>query len=877
MKIQHKRSHFSKQILIVPLLVMGLAKPLAQNSSTVHRNEKTKNSSAIYSEGLDKEWSKEIYTPKISNDGNWTAFIEAFPLKDNVLHLKHTVKKTGVELPVGHSFLFSKDSKWFGNMAKDNEFVLINLASLQKEYFKEVETFNFSYDGKYLAIIQKVDGKDPILRVRNLQTKDNQIFNGITKFTWNPQNHSLLAIKNERSNDAILLDASKKSVTLLKENLFSAIPFLKWNTTGAAAIIMEAEGNKHLLNIYNKKDGITTLEANLMGKQLYYEVTNREPFLSEDGNTVLFYRKEKSKQPPSVEKMEIWKTTDPILYPGLKQQMDYVYSYLLTAWYPKKRIIKEIATEQYPSASIDVNHSFAVVYNELQYGPQHTEFPKVDLYKKEILSGKMELIVEKQPLDGMTSISPTGKYISYFKDRDWWVYNVKEKKTTNVTQGLDAVFQNIDNEYPEKRMEANAKAAWIENDSILILSDSFDLWAISPTGDDAKRLTNGRETNSHYKITPITDLENNYQVTVGLLSGRRLELAKKQLLNVINYDLHHTGISLLNGDFTIEPLLFGDTSIFEVYMAPNKETVIYISQSTFIPPALYKYDLGSAKNTLIYQTNEELLIYDLGTKSLITYTVMGKELTGALMYPANFDPMKRYPMIVNIYETTSRKAMGFLPPNGYNQKGFSISSYTTSGYFVFYPDITYQITKPGLSALECVNAAVDKVLENKNIDPEKIGLNGHSFGGYETAFIATQTDRFAAYVAGAAVTNITSHYHGVNWNNLSTDLWRYEDQQWRMGLSYYENKDAYLANSPLEYVENVTKPILLWTGDKDYQLTWSQSLEMFIALKRLNKEAALILIKDEAHAPLEGDKQLLLSLEIKKWFDKYCKKKINGT
>ncbi|MGB3345423.1 MAG: prolyl oligopeptidase family serine peptidase [Aequorivita sp.] len=838
----------------------------------------TTNTLHVYSEGLDKEWSNEIYTPQISHDGNWTAFIEAFPVKDNVLHLKHMVKKTGLELPPGNIFLFSKDSEWFGSMDKDNEFVLINLANLQREYFKEVETFNFSYDGKYLAILQKEEGNDPILTIRNMLTKEDQIFNGITKFTWNPQNHSLLAIKKEQSNVAILFDASKKSLKRFKENLLGDIPYLKWNDTGTAAIIMEAQGNKHLLKVYNINDGITILEDYLLEQQIPdYEVSDREPFLSDDGKTVLFYRRKKEHQLTPKEKIEIWKTTDPELYPNMKLQKEYVYSFLLTVWYPEKGIIKEIATERYPTASMDINHNFAVVYNELQYGPQNTEFPKADLYKKEILSGKMELIVETQLLDGMTSISPTGKYISYFKDKAWWVYNLQEKKATNVTHGLDAIFQNIDLEYPEDRMEAIAQAAWTENDSILILSDRFDIWAMLPTGVDAKRLTKGRETNNHFKIPPLKDFENNYHVTVGRLSGRKLEFAKKQLLNVINYDSHHTGISVLNSDFSIEPLLYDDTSIFEVYMAPNDETVIYISQSTFIPPALFKYDLVSAKNNLIYQTNEDLLKYDLGKKSLITYIVKGKELKGALMYPANFDPKKRYPMVVNIYETTSRNAMGFLPPNGFNQKGFSITSYTTSGYFVFYPDISYEISKPGLSALECVNAAVDKVLENKNIDPEKIGLNGHSFGGYETAFIATQSDRFATYVAGAAVTNFTSHYHGVNWNNLSTDLWRYEDQQWRMGLSYYENKDAYLANSPLEFVENVTKPILLWTGDKDYQITWTQSLEMFLALKRLDKEASLILIKDEGHAPLEGDKQLLLSMEIKKWFDKYCKQKTNGT
>lgn len=830
-----------------------------------------------YPYGLDKAWSNSISVTTMSPNGNWIAFTEYFSVGENILRLQQVDKQSNFNLPQGLKNKFSRDNKWFGTLSLDNQFVLINLETGHKNNFALVHDFDFSFDGKYLSIHQKEPNETYNLKILDLENNTVSNFNQVNNLSWNPKNNFILIVKGGEQKKVIGYNAASADQTVIARELLGTINYLKWNDTGTAAVIMEEIKENRRLSRYHLEKDLINLKETLFEKQLpQYEISDKEPFISNDGNTILFYRKLKGREDSKKDKLlEVWNTSDPLLFPNLKMRQDFIYSHLLTAWYPKNNALKEIATLQYPSAEMDIEHDFAIVYNELQYGDQNTEFLKADIYCKNVKTQEMHLVVTEQQLTDLVTISPSGKYIAYFYKGDWWTYEIAKNKKRNITGLLEANFQNKEEELPIDRIEIYDRPAWLQNDSIMIISDGYDLWIVDPTGKHARRVTKGREKKYRYRLKKANDVEESYALTVGTFSGKKLNLDKNPILQLINYNTHSTGFSLLDKNFEVIDLLFTDKSIFQIYQSSDGEDLIYSTESTTSPKALNHYNINSKENKLLYQSNEELLNYDLGQKTFINYKVGNKNLMGVLMLPANFNPSKKYPMIVNIYEKISRNVMEFYPPTGYNYQGFSLLNYTTSGYFVLLPDISYEIGKPALSALECVNQATDKATENENIDKKRIGLIGHSFGGYETVFIATHTNRFATFVAGAAATNVISHYHGVNWDNSETDLWRYEDQQWRMGTSYYENKQAYLENSPLEFVENINSPILLWTGDKDYQVAWTQSIEMFIALRRLKKDASLIIVKDEGHSPWNTQKQLLLSKEIKRWLDQYLKKE-NG-
>src|SRR5690606_26607427 len=259
-------------------------------------------------------------------------------------------------------------------------------------------------------------------------------------------------------------------------------------------------------------------------------------------------------------------------------------------------------------------------------------------------------------------------------------------------------------------------------------------------------------------------------------SSTSYNLNRGMLLGISDISNHQSGFAFWKKDRGVQNLIFEGKRIDNPLISGDLSKVFFRKQRFNEPISVYGINLINDDEYLIYQSNATLTRMDFGYSEHITYNWNNKHLTGALLYPANFNPQKKYAMIVYIYEKASYLENVFIPPTKNNYIGFSSLRYIINDYFVFYPDVSYTIGDPGVSALKCVTKAVNKVLELGFIDFNKIGLIGHSFGGYESAFIATQTDMFAAIVAGAAVTNFTSHYHGMGWTWNQPEMWRYESQ-----------------------------------------------------------------------------------------------------
>jgi dipeptidyl aminopeptidase/acylaminoacyl peptidase len=216
-------------------------------------------------------------------------------------------------------------------------------------------------------------------------------------------------------------------------------------------------------------------------------------------------------------------------------------------------------------------------------------------------------------------------------------------------------------------------------------------------------------------------------------------------------------------------------------------------------------------------------------------------------------------------------------------EGFNIANLTAKGYFVLLPDIEYEMGNPGLSAADCTIAATKEVIRRGLVNSDKIGLTGHSFGGYETNFIITQTDLFAAAVSGAGISDLRSHYLSIGWPLGSAEIWRYESQQLRMNKSLFEDKDGYDRNSPVVHADRVNTPLLLWTGEEDRQIHYYQSIAFYLALQRCNKKEIMLVYPSDRHVIYDRSHQKDLTRRIEEWFDYYLKDKseakwiVNGT
>lgn len=303
----------------------------------------------------------------------------------------------------------------------------------------------------------------------------------------------------------------------------------------------------------------------------------------------------------------------------------------------------------------------------------------------------------------------------------------------------------------------------------------------------------------------------------------------------------------------------------------NNDQLYTIEENYNMPPRLYQ--------THIKNNNKKLIFADLAAdressairQEIIKYkNSEGIELKGLLYYPIQFKGNQQYPMIVHIYQVRSSDS------NVYTYRGddvgFDLRALLRKGYFVYLPDIVYGEKGAGRSALDCVHAAIDALTDHSAINRQKIGLTGHSMGGYETNFIATHSHLFAAYISGSAHSDLIRNYFSYNYNTHIPQIWRIETGQYEMGVSFAEDKERYFNNSPIHYVDQVSAPILLWTGKKDENVQWDQTMEFFMGLKRFDKQVIALFYESGDHTFYETpDNNKDITKRSLEWWDYFLK------
>jgi dipeptidyl aminopeptidase/acylaminoacyl peptidase len=247
----------------------------------------------------------------------------------------------------------------------------------------------------------------------------------------------------------------------------------------------------------------------------------------------------------------------------------------------------------------------------------------------------------------------------------------------------------------------------------------------------------------------------------------------------------------------------------------------------------------------------------------------GKPLKGILIKPENFDPKKKYPLMVYIYETLHTRFHSFRAPT----PGSSVnpSYYVSNGYILWMPDIEYDTGYPGKDALKCVLPGIQMLIKEGYIEPKSIGIQGHSWGGYQIAYMITQTNIFAACEAGAPVSNMTSAYGGIRWASGMVRQFQYERTQSRLGDSLWKVPLCYIENSPLFWADKVQTPIMMMHNDEDGAVPWYQGIEYIMALRRLGKEAYMFNYNGEAHGLRKRVNQKDWTIRMAEFFDCHLK------
>jgi dipeptidyl aminopeptidase/acylaminoacyl peptidase len=297
-----------------------------------------------------------------------------------------------------------------------------------------------------------------------------------------------------------------------------------------------------------------------------------------------------------------------------------------------------------------------------------------------------------------------------------------------------------------------------------------------------------------------------------------------------------------------------------------------VTKSTFVEFPDLHVGPNLTQLTRISDANPQQKEYNWGTAELVTWLDMdGEPLQGILYKPENFDPSKKYPMISYFYEELSDGLHSYIRPNG----GISVNvtTYVSNGYLVFEPDIAYDIGHPGQSAVKSIIPGVQMLLARGYVDPKGLGLQGHSWGGYQTAYLITQSNMFSGAEAGAPVANMTSAYGGIRWGSGINRSTQYERGQSRIGKSLWEAPSLYIENSPLFFLDRVTTPLLILHNDMDDAVPWYQGIELYIGMRRLGKEAYLINYNNELHGNAARQNQQDFAIRMQQFFDATLKKK----
>jgi len=718
------------------------------------------------------------------------------------------------------------------------------------------------------------------LVIRNLETNETISVQEVSEYTWAKNGRYLAyAVSSKKPEDdgAFILDPSSgKTITLLKgQGHYVKLAFDEKGQQLAFLSDRDAYQEKvspYKLYLWQEKMATAVEVAGPRATALppgHSPSENREPSFSRDGSLLFFgYAPVPEPAPedaPEPVKVDIWSWTDPELQPMQRVRADeekkknfLAVCHLNT----KDRKIIWLASEDLPEIRLSDDSQKALGSNPLPYR-QLVSWDRSysDYYLVDIKTGARTKILEKFP--SSVSFSPLGNYLIYYDDQTdaWFTYRLADGRRFDLTSRLGVNFFREEWDTPSEP-PAYGLAGWTENDASILIYDRYDLWEVKPDGSSARVLTGkyGRENKINFRYLRLDQEE------------KSISLKKPILLLGTNEITKASGFFRLEVGKKDKPekLIYMDKLLGGLQKAKKAEKYVFTIQTFEEFPDLWVS--GPECNDLkkVTQANPQQAEYLWGKAELITYlNADGKELQAVLIKPENFDPKQKYPLMVYIYERLSDQLHRYYAPGPGTNINFT--RYVSNGYVILMPDIVYEVGYPGLSSLKCVVPAVETVVGMGFIDPKRIGIQGHSWGGYQITYLITRTNIFAACEAGAAVSNMVSAYGGIRWGTGLSRAFQYEKAQSRIGTPPWERALQFIENSPIFWVERVQTPYLTIHNDEDDAVPWYQGIEFFTAMRRLGKPAWMFVFNGEKHGLRQRENQKYWTIHLDEFFDHYLK------
>jgi dipeptidyl aminopeptidase/acylaminoacyl peptidase len=583
-------------------------------------------------------------------------------------------------------------------------------------------------------------------------------------------------------------------------------------------------------------------------------------------------------------RVDLWSYKDPQIQPmqQVRAAQDRARSYRAVYYVAEKRFV-QLATTDLPNVNPGEDAARSLGTSDLPY-QQEMSWDQTynDVYLVDLKTGGRKKILEHWGAN--TTLSPGGNYVLYFDEEkgNWFTYKVADGSRVNLTGSLPVKFFDEGHDTPSAPPSLGT-AGWTEGDKSVLLNDEFDIWEIHPDGTGARMVTNGEGRNQKlvFRYRPPFDAESAAGAGPGGAGGGGgrgggggnagpISTSKPVTLTTTNYETRASGFYRTNftGTAAPEKIFMIDKQVGAPQKARDADVMVFTEQKFDEFPDLWVTDTKFSNPQKVSNANPQQSEFIWGKAERIKYiNTDGKVLGAILVKPENFDPSKKYPLMVYIYEELSEGLHGYRAPNV--GTSINLTRYVSNGYVVLEPDIVYETGYPGPSAMKCVIPAINTVVAQGYIDPKRVGIQGHSWGGYQITYMITQTDIFAAVEAGASVSNMISAYGGIRWGTGMVREFQYEKTQSRIGSTPWDAPLQFIENSPIFWIERIHTPYLTIHNDADDAVPWYQGIEFNTAMRRLGKEAYMFSFNGEPHGLRNRDNMKYWTVHMDEFFDHF--------
>ena len=720
------------------------------------------------------------------------------------------------------------------------------------------------------------------LVLRNTATGAERKFSDALDFTISKDAKTLVFTTSSRKEDtngvyAVTTDSDASPIALLSgKGKYQRLTWDEDNTQLAFTSDKEdAAAKQPRFRVYhwNRKDPQATeiVSISSPGFRKEFVVSERANLsFSLDGSRLFFGtapppepEKNPDEEPATDEKVlvDLWHWKDDYVQPiqKVRAEQDRNRSYRAVYHLNEKKFV-QLADETMENLAPSNDGSYAIGSDNRKYRVSNDYDPGFsDYYLVNTSDGSRKPLLTKQR--GNVSLSPNAKYAVYFDGKDWHSYSVNGGSSVNLTKSIAVSFYNEENDTPSTP-NSYGVAGWTKDDADVLIYDRYDIWRVAPDGSAATNLTDevGRKEKTTLRYVRLDPRE------------RWIDPDKPMLLSAENQETRDSGFyrDKVNSTAAPQKLLMAAKDFNNPTKAKDADVLIMTASRFDQFPDVWMTNSTFRELKRVSNGDAQRAAYTWGTGELVSFkNIDGVPLKGLLLKPDNFDPKKKYPMIVYIYERLSQGLHQFRNPG----PGTSINPtfYVSNGYLVYMPDIVYTIGYPGHSAMKCVLPGVQAVVDKGFVNENAIGIQGHSWGGYQIAYMVTQTNRFKAAAPGALVANMTSAYSGIRWGSGLPRQFQYERSQSRIGGSLWDYPLRFLDNSPIFRADRVQTPLLMLHNDEDDAVPWYQGIEYFLALRRLGKEAYMFNYNGEKHGLRKRINQKDYTRRLQEFFDHYLK------